>query len=404
MSLGLPSHLAPLAVSRAFVRALHVTAGVFLGAGVIFFASMAVMTPVAAAIVPLVAILAIVAVLVLIWRVRTVWTTLVYLAVGGTAVFAMAVAVDPSAFAPSSPEFIPFSSAKIALVLVGGAGDGIARRMLWTIAGYVVAETAVMLSWPATGRMTQFDPATLAALVFSLGVLCLAIASRRASSRVQPSLHRAAHQEQIAAVRSHVEVKAAAMLHDTVLSHLAAVASSPAGVLQPGLREVVTRDFETILGTEWLAEDTGSSDHDAEAGWAGTATATAVEEARRLGLQIELTGDLGRAARLGSEAGTALGLAVKQCLVNVHRHSGTSQAEVAVYGAEGEITVMVIDAGRGFEIAQTGSDRLGLRQSVQRRMEAVGGSAQIWSTPGRGTSVMIRVPMTPSEECPEVTS
>jgi signal transduction histidine kinase len=54
---------------------------------------------------------------------------------------------------------------------------------------------------------------------------------------------------------------------------------------------------------------------------------------------------------------------------------------------------MVVDAGKGFSVAETGADRLGLRQSVRHRIEAVDGEVQVWSTPGRGTSVMIRVPV-----------
>jgi len=56
------------------------------------------------------------------------------------------------------------------------------------------------------------------------------------------------------------------------------------------------------------------------------------------------------------------------------------------------VSVMVIDTGKGFSEEETGSDRLGLRQSVRRRIENVGGTVQVWSTPGKGTSVMIRVP------------
>jgi signal transduction histidine kinase len=53
---------------------------------------------------------------------------------------------------------------------------------------------------------------------------------------------------------------------------------------------------------------------------------------------------------------------------------------------------MVIDAGKGFTEAEMGADRLGLRQSVRKRIESVGGHVQVWSTPGKGTSVMIRLP------------
>jgi signal transduction histidine kinase len=54
---------------------------------------------------------------------------------------------------------------------------------------------------------------------------------------------------------------------------------------------------------------------------------------------------------------------------------------------------MVIDTGKGFSEAETGADRLGLRNSVRRRIEAIDGTVQVWSTPGRGTSIMIRVPV-----------
>jgi len=35
---------------------------------------------------------------------------------------------------------------------------------------------------------------------------------------------------------------------------------------------------------------------------------------------------------------------------------------------------------------------------VRRRVEAVDGAVRIWSTPGMGTSVMIRLPVTPRAE------
>jgi hypothetical protein len=44
-------------------------------------------------------------------------------------------------------------------------------------------------------------------------------------------------------------------------------------------------------------------------------------------------------------------------------------------------------------MAAVPADRLGVRGSIIERMEAVGGSAQIWSTPGGGTSVVLTVPI-----------
>lgn len=61
---------------------------------------------------------------------------------------------------------------------------------------------------------------------------------------------------------------------------------------------------------------------------------------------------------------------------------------------------MVIDNGSGFSEAATGSDRLGLRSSVRRRIELVGGQVNVWSTPGRGTSIMIKIPVAQRADAP----
>ena len=53
----------------------------------------------------------------------------------------------------------------------------------------------------------------------------------------------------------------------------------------------------------------------------------------------------------------------------------------------------MLDEGRGFDRDLVPADRLGLRASVQERIAAVGGGATIWTQPGRGTSVMLRVPL-----------
>ncbi|HEY5229783.1 MAG TPA: ATP-binding protein, partial [Galbitalea sp.] len=123
-----------------------------------------------------------------------------------------------------------------------------------------------------------------------------------------------------------------------------------------------------------------------------SALLAAVQEARDLSLAVDVTGDPGAIGRLTSERDVAVGLAVKQCLVNVLRHAQIGRAEVVVIGSVTDVSVMVIDAGRGFSEQLIASDRLGLRQSVRRRIESVGGEVRLWSTPGRGTSVLIRVP------------
>jgi signal transduction histidine kinase len=149
-----------------------------------------------------------------------------------------------------------------------------------------------------------------------------------------------------------------------------------------------------VIGVVGVSDGSAAVDARARTDWRGSGLYAAIQESRLMGLEVESTGDLAAIARLDRESSTAVGLAVKQCLVNVLKHSGTTQAEVAVYGSDSDVSVMVVDTGKGFSETETGADRLGLRNSVRRRIEAVEGTVQVWSTPGRGTSIMIRVPVT----------
>src|SRR5690606_25807230 len=220
----------------------------------------------------------------------------------------------------------------------------------------------------------------------------LSVFARWRARKSQPQLHRAAREERIATLRSGMELKAAALLHDTVLSHLAAIANTPKTELSPKLAAQIRRDLEVLVGEEWLKEAEPPPPPPG-ADWRRSPLATAVQEAKAQGLEIAGTGDMATVSRLDRARSTALGLAVKQCLINVIRHSGPMSAEVAVYGTDSEVPVMVIDAGRGFDVDAVGADRLGLRAAIRRRIETVGGTVQLWSTPGSGTSVLIRVPV-----------
>ncbi len=195
----------------------------------------------------------------------------------------------------------------------------------------------------------------------------------------------------MAALRASMELKAAALLHDTVLSHLAAIANTPKSELAPELAEQIRRDLEILVGEEWLREVEQPSS--AIGDFRKAPLYLAVQEAKLQGLTVDGTGDIGAVLRLDRARSSALGLAAKQCLANVIKHSGTMKAEVAVYGSDTEVSVMIVDEGRGFDVTEVGSDRLGLRASVRRRIEAVGGTVQVWSSPGNGTSVLIRVPV-----------
>jgi signal transduction histidine kinase len=259
------------------------------------------------------------------------------------------------------------------------------------VAGYALAETSIGLAALATGHTVELDPTAALATVLVV-VTAAGIALVRPTGRsAQPSLHRAAQDERLAELRSAAEMRAAALLHDTVLNDLAAIAAAPEGPLSRALAEQLQHDLETIVGQDW--SETEHPDASAGAGdWAASGIGQAVEEARGLGLDLTVSGDPGCVRGLRRSVDEALGLAVRQLLVNVHRHAGVDAAEVVVYAGGGTVSVMVIDAGRGFDEAAVEGDRLGLRRSVRSRIGGVGGRVEIWSAPGRGTSVLLQVP------------
>lgn len=388
-----PSDLPRRGSSRSFSSSSHAVAYTCLVAAVLMTAAFQSDRPESVLWPAMIVVLPMVLLLYLSSRSRAAAHSIAYLVVGGACTFGFVLT-----FFWQHPDILgndAFSLAlpKIALVMVGGPARTPAGRLAWCAAGYVVAELFAGAAILVSGHALAFDTTTFVAFLATVIVVALSAMSKRVARRTQPMLHRAAREEQLAAMRYRTELKATSLMHDTVLSHLAAIAASTGQTIAPDLRRQIERDLRTLLGDEWLMDDSADVESQALPEWKDSSLFAAIEESRRLGLRVESTGDHGAVAHLDSVRSASLGLAVKQCLVNVLRHSGTTQAEVAVFGSGREISVMVIDAGRGFSEAEIGSDRLGLKQSVRGRVEEVGGTVQVWSTPGRGTSIMIRLPI-----------
>jgi len=395
MSLGLPSHLTRRTVNRSFGRALNAVAYTCLFAALVvtvafqLFRPSTVLWPAMVAIAPMLVLLYLSA------RTRDTRYSIAYLVVGAACTYWFVV----TCYSQDPPilESDAFSLAlpMIALIMVGGSSPHIVARLAWCTAGYLVAELSVTAGIVMTGQRWEFEPTALFAYLVTSVIFIVGSLSRRSSRRTQPMLHRAARDDQLAAMRQRMEVKAASLLHDTVLSHLAAITGSVGGTLDPLLRTQVERDLTILIGEEWLTEPEPEIDPRMRQRWEQSPLFVAIAESRLLGLEVECTGDFEAVSRLPAPASLSLALAVKQCLVNVLRHSGLTRAEIAVFDSESDVSVMVIDAGLGFSEAEIAPDRLGIRQSVRQRIEQVGGVVQIWSTPGRGTSIMIRVPANP---------
>jgi two-component system sensor histidine kinase UhpB len=92
----------------------------------------------------------------------------------------------------------------------------------------------------------------------------------------------------------------------------------------------------------------------------------------------------------------------QEALVNAARHSGATRIDVGLEGDASAVRLLVTDNGSGFAFAEEGKG-LGL-SGMRERALLVGGSLEIDSSPGKGTTVKLVVPVHPAPEAGERTS
>ncbi len=102
---------------------------------------------------------------------------------------------------------------------------------------------------------------------------------------------------------------------------------------------------------------------------------------------------------LSYEAQSCLYRAVQVALVNVHRHSHATYVDVSLSQTEDEALLEVKDNGCGFEVPNNlarlaEGDHFGL-SGLEQRAELLGGTLEIQSAPGRGTTLRVYLPLIP---------
>ncbi|HET9395745.1 MAG TPA: PAS domain S-box protein, partial [Nitrospiraceae bacterium] len=140
----------------------------------------------------------------------------------------------------------------------------------------------------------------------------------------------------------------------------------------------VLRDHGLSAGLKWLGEY--MQKHDV------TVTVTVPEE--------EL--------KLPEDQVVLLFQSVRELLINSSKYAGTGEAFVAMEYREGLLKIAVRDEGAGFNLAATPaagetpgegfSSQFGLF-SIRERMRMLGGSLEIVSAPGKGTTATLRLPL-----------
>jgi signal transduction histidine kinase len=117
---------------------------------------------------------------------------------------------------------------------------------------------------------------------------------------------------------------------------------------------------------------------------------------QRSGIQVDISIDDG-GEPLPRPTATALYRVAQEALSNVHRHSGSKRARLALYRTEDMVQLDVVDSGTGLtSLLKDGSDearQIGVGISGMRlRLQQLGGRLDIRSSPS-GTHVSARVPI-----------
>jgi len=103
--------------------------------------------------------------------------------------------------------------------------------------------------------------------------------------------------------------------------------------------------------------------------------------------------------RYPREAEAAVYFCCLEALQNVAKYADASRAVIRLMSEDGHLRFEVVDDGAGFDPSSTGYGT-GL-QGMADRLEAVGGTLELRSTPGEGTTVAARLPATALDPVPD---
>jgi signal transduction histidine kinase len=332
--------------------------------------------------------------------VRLVFALLAFASGAGIVAYVGAWAALP---APGEPT-LPRSRRIVGVVLLVWSailalhGVGLEGSLLWPLAlvaaGLVLAAGAVSFGLPQ--RTTR-----IAAVVLIIGGVFVFLGENTrgsATALLAPGavavalllvlgpwafrLVRERDAERAARIRTEEREELAARVHDSVLQTLALIQRE-----QNDPRRVATlaRRQERELRA-WLYPS-GEPAADGTLAGAVDAAAAEIEELHGVRVEVVRTGD----APL-DERTQALVLAAREAMGNAAKHSGVEEISVFLDADTTHVALFVRDRGAGFDPDAVAADRRGIAESIRGRMERVGGTARIVSSPEEGTEVELELP------------
>jgi len=200
-------------------------------------------------------------------------------------------------------------------------------------------------------------------------------------------------------------------LHDDVSQQLAGLAIMLSGLKRSLLRPDSRQVNETLATlqerTTSLADTLRHLSHELHPGLlqhAGLAAALK-QHCAEAGKHHHLTVTFKAADSLDAiEADTALCLyrVAQEALTNVIKHAHAGTAVVELKRTADDVALDITDDGIGFVVPEGGAAGLGLR-SMEERVRLSRGTIRVDSRPGHGTSLLVRVPLSPARQRDEDT-
>ncbi|MGX5681376.1 sensor histidine kinase [Schumannella luteola] len=268
------------------------------------------------------------------------------------------------------------------------------RRVLLAVAFVVVTGLTTVLLAPFQPPLRVLPLLVLGWLLATVIGFWISAGVPQAARRIA-SIGRAHRAERQASETEAQRRQGARLLHDTVLATLTLLAHSGVGVAPEAMRQQAADDARLLrqlrLGATPTPQSSGVYNLESnEETVLGTTLESVKQRFGRMGLEVSWHGT--GQVLLPTHVLDAFLLALAECLENVRRHSGVTEAHVTITDDETTVRAMVTDSGVGFALDDVDSARLGFKESVVARLKEVGGKARLFSAPGSGTTVVLEVP------------
>ncbi len=256
------------------------------------------------------------------------------------------------------------------------------------LVAYLVGITSTLMLGPVVITAVAANAAALVGVPIALVVLARTLrAADRRTAAAETELAEARAALVAADRRENERSRQYRLLHDTVLSTLSALSRGTMRPEQPEVRQRLVTDADYLRG---LIATSGSAAGMRLVGDLAALRRDHTAAGLRIHQHLADVPDL-----LPEEVCVAISAAIREALNNVARHSGTSEAWVTITGGPaeqpGSVSVLITDQGQGFDPAGV-RPGIGLSQSITARLAEVGGSADVDSEPGQGTTVELRWP------------